>query len=60
MKTNVTAETIINIVAKDPKSTGQTLYDYFQYCGLGEPSGEEIQLFEKKMKNFKQVLENKK
>ena len=53
---NVTAETIVNIVAKDPKSTGQTLYDYFQYCGLGEPSGEEIQLFEKKLKKIKNNL----
>ncbi len=52
-KHNLTATTIINIVAKDPKSTGQTLYDYFQYCGLGEPSGEEIQLFEKKLKKIK-------
>ena len=45
MKTNVTAETIISIVAKDPTSTAQTLYDYFQYCGIGEPSGEEIKKF---------------
>lgn len=52
-KHNTTATTIINIVAKDPKSTGQTLYDYFQFYLQQEPSGEEIQLFEKKLKKNK-------
>lgn len=44
-KHNTSATTIINIVAKDPNATGQTLYDYFQYCGLGEPDEEEIKKF---------------
>lgn len=52
-----TAETIINIVASSPNATASTLYDYFRYCGLGEPDEEEINLFDKKVKK---VLENKK
>ena len=47
-----TATTIINIVAKTPNATSSTLYDYFQYCGLGEPDEEEINLFEKKTKKM--------
>jgi len=50
MKTNVTAETIINIVAKDPSATGQTLYDYFMYYQLGEPDERDYKEFQKKLK----------
>ena len=52
MKTNVTAETIINIVAKDPAATASTLYDYFIFYNLGEPDEGDYKEFQKKLKNF--------
>ena len=49
-KHNTSATAIINIVAKDPNATGQTLYDYFMYYQLGEPDERDYKEFQKKLK----------
>lgn len=47
---NVTAETIISIVAKDPTALATTLYDYFIFYNLGEPDEEDYKEFQNKQK----------
>lgn len=46
MKKNVSAQTVIQMVANYPQATASTLCDYFQMYELGEPDDFQIAQFE--------------